>query len=1042
MNSPFPNPSPFGAKSPFSGPSLLDRYKGKPVGEIRFPTAAAPQRPAVDPDYLAKTRENDPWPEGSSCAPPSDKPPAATNSVVLSNCRFLTPTEQLRFNEAFEMAVDVRRTAPGRTRRAFFDLHQSWIRDGVPEEQSIVRGIEGFPDSDGETHTVKAKDVLETAMPYVLGETIEFWLTATHQEAAEPATSPRVKVALKTHAHWVGGGDIHFGLDGEFPFLGSDGSLVSVLATALKRTAKPPEPDRPESTICFGFASSSGDPDHNRELSRRRAKVVKAILARDEKSWEALAKANFRTEDLQQFLADLAAYANVPCDPGPVDGVAGKQTSSAVETFQNHANGSWNLGLTVDGKCGPKTWNAILRQILALVQSAMGADPGKAPDWKIPLWGRDGDGTFGNGEDFASAEEDPDQRSVQIMFFAGGSEPILVDPPAKAKVTVQENPVEDKGKTSKTKLVPDSDKNSTPSDDTILFFVPGRSEYWELSSKEADDLFPYLKEILGLQKEIADYRDQLQDPKTMKSAMDKGVALSEKISEKFKETANATPNSIQELLLIADNVKYAKLPRRLYINPTETSKRKVKGHWRSIQDKDAEKRVRKWWGGAPPKLKDEFKTNLKGVLWQSEKIDTTWPWDWKVGNKSTKGGEKSDYWEASAESQFFRFVAGAAVDGEFSLSDKKIKFSAHGDVSYSLAEGKANGAVFLPEKKGFDLFSLLQPKDKSKASLIKNNRQLWIRIKFELDGKAFVGASASAAISFPVVDWSKTGKTDAYGEAEADAFAGASAEGKLAASAEWKPHDGNSFEGLAALQAVAAGRAGAGIGLKAVFGYKDGKFRVEFAAMVVVGLGGKLGAAFEVGIDQGVKLVGYILDSVDHHYVEEIMGDAYQALSDWSLAQLATIEAGVDSAVKATKDALSDFESWVSSALPHPGIPQMKKAITAKAVSKSPQPKTSLDVATPEALAKSLRIILTTFESSDYEAILSIIHSGSAHKTRWVLRNLAMPGSSLQSSDPELINQGIRKLKAHGKDVPVNFGYAVFQTSLDLALASKGIYIQ
>ncbi|MCB9495769.1 MAG: glucosaminidase domain-containing protein [Fibrobacteria bacterium] len=470
MSPPYPT-SAYGEESPFDGPSLLDRYKGKPVGEIRFRSAPPPQRPAVDPDYLRKTRENDPWPEGSSGAPPSQKPPEPANAVALSNCRFLTPPDQLHFNETFEMAVDVRRTAPGKTRRAFFDLHQSWIRDGVPEEISIVKGIEGFPDSDGTTHTVKAKEVLETAMPYVLGETVDFWLTATHLEAAEPATSPKVQVVLQAHALWLGGSDIHFALDGEFPRLGADGSLISVLAAALKRTAKPPEPDRPEVAICFGYASSSGEPDANRRLSRRRAEVVKAILARDEKSWEPLAKDNFRTEDLQQFLSDLAALTGIACDPGAVDGVEGRKTKAAVESFQRHANTSWNLGLVVDGKCGRLTWNAILRQIFSLVQKDLGNDPAKLPDWTIPTWGNSGKGVYGNGEDFASAEENPDERSVQIVFFASGSEPILVDPPEKTRVTTKENPVEDRKQTKKTKLAPTTTGAAMGSGKDVYLYV-------------------------------------------------------------------------------------------------------------------------------------------------------------------------------------------------------------------------------------------------------------------------------------------------------------------------------------------------------------------------------------------------------------------------------------------------------------------------------------------------------------------------------------------------------------------------------------------
>ncbi|MCB9495779.1 MAG: peptidoglycan-binding protein [Fibrobacteria bacterium] len=453
MNPASPRRSPFGGSSPFDGPSLLDRYHGKPMGEIRFPKAAAPPRPAVDPDYLAKTRESDPWPEGSSCAPASSKPAIPLKSVVLSNCRFLTPSDQLRFNEPFEMAVDVRRTAPGKVRRAFFDLHQSWIRDGIPEEQSIVRGIEGFPESDGDTHTIKAKEVLETAMPYVLGETVEFWLTATHLEADAAATSSRVQVPLKAHAHWLGGSDILFDLGSSFPRLGPDGRLASVLAASLKRTANPPHPENPESSICFGYASASGNADHNRKLSLRRAQAVKAILDRDEKAWETLAKEAFRTVDLQQLLADLAHSEGIGCDPGPVDGVAGSKTKSAVTAFQIHANATWNLGLEVDGDCGRRTLKAILRQILALVQQELGKDPSKAPEWKTPLWGHEGKGVYGNGEDFAGAQENPDERSVQIMFFAAGNEPLLKDVPENIRVTVTENPVEDSQRSFKHRIV-------------------------------------------------------------------------------------------------------------------------------------------------------------------------------------------------------------------------------------------------------------------------------------------------------------------------------------------------------------------------------------------------------------------------------------------------------------------------------------------------------------------------------------------------------------------------------------------------------------
>ncbi len=50
---------------------------------------------------------------------------------------------------------------------------------------------------------------------------------------------------------------------------------------------------------------------------------------------------------LQQALTDLAF------DPGPVDGVFGRRTESAVRLFQR------SRGLIADGVCGPQTWGAI-----------------------------------------------------------------------------------------------------------------------------------------------------------------------------------------------------------------------------------------------------------------------------------------------------------------------------------------------------------------------------------------------------------------------------------------------------------------------------------------------------------------------------------------------------------------------------------------------------------------------------------------------------------------------------------------------------------
>jgi len=260
-----------------------------------------------------------------------------------------------------------------------------------------------------------------------------------------------MEVANKNVAHWMGGDDLHFRTDGEFPLLGSSGTLVQVLAAAVRRFEKPME--QGETVICFGFASSAGDADHNRKLSLRRAQAVKAILDRDIKLWEELAKANFQTADIQQFLSDLHAAFGWDCDPGTVDGVDCPETEAAVASFQRECNSRYGTRLKDDGTCGPKTWAAVLRVICGQIQVALGQDASKEPSWKKPKWGNAGRGVYGNGEDFATGGDKPDERSVQITFFARGAEQRLEEPKPGQKATIEDNPVQDESLVEKRKVL-------------------------------------------------------------------------------------------------------------------------------------------------------------------------------------------------------------------------------------------------------------------------------------------------------------------------------------------------------------------------------------------------------------------------------------------------------------------------------------------------------------------------------------------------------------------------------------------------------------
>lgn len=362
-----------------SGAKLLDESKANPgaldksVFEKKQASSSGPGQGTVNDNYLKECREDNPEPASQAAD--------ARSQVQLSNCRILTPLEELRLNQEFEMAVDLKKLDPAAASTANFSLFATRTRDGKEERAKIWADKPGKAQDDkADPIVVKAKDVLATQDDYKLGEKVAFELEATHEGAEAPCKSGAVELKLQTEAQWYGGDDLFFRDDGEFPLFKEDASLANVLAWVVDRVAKNPE----ETLICFGFAKSGGDATKNRQLSLRRAKAIKAILDRDEKLWEELAKANFETRDIQQFLSDLHKACGWEVEPGPVDNDAGPKTEAAIKVFQQECNGRFGLGIKEDGKCGPKTWSAVLRAIHGQIQDAIGEDSSKPPAWKKP----------------------------------------------------------------------------------------------------------------------------------------------------------------------------------------------------------------------------------------------------------------------------------------------------------------------------------------------------------------------------------------------------------------------------------------------------------------------------------------------------------------------------------------------------------------------------------------------------------------------------------------------------------------------------------
>lgn len=450
-----------------TGAKLLDESKAHPgsLDKSIFEKKSSGSNGAtgqgtVNDNYLKECREDNPEPSSQSSE--------TKNQVQLSNCRILTPVEELRLNQEFEMAVDLKKLDPAAASTANFALFATRTRDGKEERAKIWADKPGKAQDDkADPIVVKAKDILATQDDYQLGEKVVFELEASHEGAEAPCKSGLVEVPLCLQVEWAGGDDLFFRTDGEFPLLKDDASLIQVLSAAIRRIEKPPQGET-ETTICFGFASSLGDAGANRQLSLRRAKAVKAILDRDPNLWGKIAKANFETKDIQQFLSDLNKACGWECDPGEVDGQNGPKTKAAIASFQRECKTRYRLSdLKDDGVCGPKTWAAVLRAIHGQIQDALGEDPSSEPKWKKPKWGRQGKGVFANGEDFATGGDKPEERSVQISFFAPGSEPALVD---AEPVTTEQNPVQNGAVVVKKKIAPGGGGQVKPGANGIVVF--------------------------------------------------------------------------------------------------------------------------------------------------------------------------------------------------------------------------------------------------------------------------------------------------------------------------------------------------------------------------------------------------------------------------------------------------------------------------------------------------------------------------------------------------------------------------------------------
>ncbi len=447
-------------------------------------------------------------------------------------------------------------------------------------------------------------------------------------------------------------------------------------------------------------------------------------------------------------------------------------------------------------------------------------------------------------------------------------------------------------------------------DTCMIFYSPSDidngEEYWII---EEADLDPIIEEVnlLGQCRENLDKARQEKD-KALREEKIQAAAL--ELEELLKDAKGDPKQAVKELYAVKKNPKWDKsLKSVIYVRSHLRKTGKVKGYFRNDKDATVRKRLKKarLQAETAPKFSTEFKLKEKFWSWNHEHEYLP---DWKISLPGKhKVGETNI--NVGAEAQFLRFTANADADFEANLKERVLSVGAKGSLRFGIFDGRASGKWRLPDEDGINMLEFLNLTDKGKK-LVKEGRQVRLALEAGLNGFTFVGASLSAGIRFPNLDlrslasgdgdngsakpgnkekeWGKSWSKDkvpqkltASASASLSGHAGAEVGVGLTLAPQWSD-EGLDFSALGIIGLTARGGAGVGAALGIDIGFKDGKFKVEIDAKLVVGMGGGGKLVFELGPMEGFKFIGSLLGAIDYRRIVNISSEAFQTYRDFAVA--------------------------------------------------------------------------------------------------------------------------------------------------------------